>query len=67
MMSKMITIECYHRLRAMLKTEMNPINRIEAINILAIPGMIYGFNIINWSIIEICKLDEKNTKHFDNA
>ena len=37
-------------------------NRIKAINTLAIPVILYSFNIINWNISEIRKLDRKIRK-----
>ena len=43
----------------MLKTELNSPNFIEATNILAIPVVTYSFNIINWAIPEIRRLDTK--------
>ena len=54
--------ECCRRVRAILKTEVNSANRIEAINILAIPVVTYSFNIINWTIPEIRRLDTKIRK-----
>ena len=52
-MKENIRKECYRRVRAVLKTELNSKNCIEAIITLAIPVVKYGFNIINWAIPEI--------------
>ena len=46
-MKENIRKECYRRVRAVLKTELNSKNCIEAIITLAIPVVKYGFNIIN--------------------
>ena len=54
--------ECYRKVRPILKTELNSANRTEAINILAIPVVTYSFNIINWTITEIRRLDMKIRK-----
>ena len=45
--------------QAVLKTEFKSENHIEAINTLAIPVVKYIFNIINWTIPEIRRLDMK--------
>ena len=45
-MKEMIKKECYGRARAILKTELNSANRIEAINTLAMSVVQYSFNII---------------------
>ena len=56
-MKEKIRKECYRKVRPILKTELNSANRTEAINILAIPVVTYSFNIINWTIPEIRRLD----------
>ena len=61
-MKEKIRKECYRKVRAILKTELNSVNRIEAINTLAIPIVTYSFNIINWTIPEIRRLDLKIRK-----
>ena len=61
-MKEKIRKECYRRVRAILKTELNSANRIEAINTLAIPVVTYSFNIINWTISDIKKIDVKIRK-----
>ena len=45
-----------------LQTELNVRNKIMAINSLAIPIVTYGFNILNWTISEIKRLDIKVRK-----
>ena len=54
--------ECVRRVRAMLRTELNAKNRIKAINTLAIPVITYSFNIVNWNMSEIRKIDRKIRK-----
>lgn len=56
--------ECMRRVRSILKTELNSKNRITAINTLAIPVVSYSFNIINWNLSEIQRLDRKIRKQF---
>ena len=46
----------------MLKGELNAVNRIAAINSLAIPVITYSMNIINWQINDIKKLVTKTRK-----
>ena len=41
----------------MLQTERNARHKVMAINSLAIPIVTYGFNILNWAISEIKRLD----------
>ena len=54
--------EYYRRIRLVLKTEMNSKNRIEAINTLAVPVVQYSFNIINWNLADLNRLDTKTRK-----
>ena len=61
-MKEKIRKEFYRRVQVILKTEPNSANRIEAINNLAIPVVTYSFNIINWTIPEIKRLDLKIRK-----
>ena len=49
--------EFYRRVRAILQAELNARNKIMAINSLAIPIVTYGFNILNWTMSEIERLD----------
>ena len=46
----------------MLKSELNAVNRICAINTLAVPVITYSFNIINWKINDSKKIDRKTRK-----
>ena len=61
-MKEKIRKEYYRRVRLVLKTELNSKNRIEAINALAIPVVQYSFNIINWTITDLQRLDRKTRK-----
>ena len=54
--------EYYRRIRLVTKSELNAANKIEAINTLAVPVITYSFNIINWQLKEIKKLDTKTRK-----
>ena len=45
-----------------LKSELNAISKIEAINTVAIPVVTYSFNIINWTAQDIKNLDRKTRK-----
>ena len=54
--------EYYQRIRLVLKTELNSKNRIEAINTLAVPVVQYSFNIINWTLADLNRLDTKTCK-----
>ena len=54
--------EYYRRVRLILKSELNAVNRIAAIISLAIPVITYSMNIINWQINDIKKLDTKTRK-----
>ena len=49
-MKEKIRKEYYRRVRLILKSELNAVNRIAAINSLAIPVITYSMNIINWQI-----------------
>ena len=61
-MKKKIRKECYRRVRAILKTELNSANRIKAINTLAMPVVQYSFNVINWTVHELRRIDTKIRK-----
>lgn len=61
-MKEKIRKEYYRRIRLVLKTELNSKNRIEAINTLAIPVVQYSFNIINWNMSDILRMDRKTRK-----
>ena len=61
-MKEKIRKECYNRVRAILKIELNSANRIEAINTLAIPVVTYSLSIVNWTPSDIKKMDTKIRK-----
>ena len=61
-MKEKIRKEYYRRVRMVLKSELNASNRITAINTLATPVVTYSFNIINWKLTEIKRLDTKTRK-----
>ena len=63
-MKEKIKKECLRRVRSILKTELNSKNRITAINTLALPVVTYSFNIINWNLCEIKRIDTKIRKLF---
>ena len=56
--------ECLRRVGLILKTELNSKNKITAINSLAVPVVVYSFNIVNWNHSELRKLDAKSRKRF---
>lgn len=62
MMKAKIKKEYYRRIRLVTKSELNAINRISAINTLAVPVVTYSFNIIDWTEQEIQNLDRKTRK-----
>ena len=55
--------EFYRRVRATLQTELNARNKIMAINSLAILTVTYSFNVLNWTMSEIKRLDIKVRKN----
>jgi len=61
-MREKVRKQYYRRVRMILKTELNAANRFEAINTLAIPVVTYSFNIIDWKMSEIKRLDTKTRK-----
>ena len=61
-MKEKIRKECYRRVRAILYTELNAKNKLEAINTLAIPVVTYSFNVISWNLKEIRRMDRKIRK-----
>ena len=54
-MKEKIRKEYYCRIRMITKSELNAINRMEAINTLATPVVTYSFNIVDWKMEEIEK------------
>ena len=61
-MKEKIRKECYRRVRAILKTELNSANGIQAINAFAIPVVTYSFCMIKWNLSDIKKMDIKICK-----
>ena len=61
-MKEKIRKEYYRRIRMVLKSELHAMNKIEAINTVAIPVVTYSFNIINWILEDIRSLDRKTRK-----
>ena len=45
-----------------LRSDLNSSNKIAAVNTLAIPVVSYSFNIINWQMQEVKKMDAKTRK-----
>ena len=45
-----------------LKSELKSANKLEAINTLAVPVVTYSFDIINWTLQELAKLDTKTRR-----
>ena len=61
-MKEKLRKEVIRRIRAILRTELNSKNRITAMNTLAVLVITYSFNIINWNLTEIQKLNGKVRK-----
>ena len=61
-MKEKIRKECYRRVKAVLQSELNAKNKLEAINTLAIPVVSYSFNVVNWNLEEIRRIDRKIRK-----
>eukprot|EP00794_Sanderia_malayensis_P001842 gene1842-2074_t len=61
-MKEKVRKEYYRRIRLVLKTELNSENRIEALNILAVPVVQYSLNILNWKMDEIRQMGTKTRK-----
>eukprot|EP00794_Sanderia_malayensis_P013027 gene13027-14365_t len=61
-MKEKVTKEYYRRVRLVLKTELNSKNRIEAVNTLAVPVVQYSYNIINWNLPDLQRMDRKTRK-----
>ena len=61
-MKEKIRKEYYRRIRLVLNSELNSANKMTAINTLAVPVVTYSFNIINWTIEDINRLDRKTRK-----
>ena len=61
-MKEKLRKELLRRTRLILKTELNSKNRVTAYNTLAVPVITYSFNIIDWNLTEIQRLDTKIRK-----
>ena len=61
-MKEKIREEYYRRIRLVLRSELNAVNRTNAINTLAVPVVAYSFNIINWTVEDLKKMDRKTRK-----
>ena len=61
-MKEKVRKEYYRRVRLVLRTELNSQNRIIAINSLAVPVVQYSYNILNWKMSEIRRMDIKTRK-----
>ena len=61
-MKQKLKKELVRRTRLTLKTELNSKIRITEINTLAIPVITYSFNIIDWNLSEVKRLDIKVRK-----
>ena len=61
-MKEKIRKEYYRRTRLVLRTELNAKNRIQALNALAVPVVTYSFNIVNWNLSDIQRMDTKTRK-----
>ena len=60
-MKEKIRKECYRQVRTVLKSELNAKNKVEAINT-AIAVVSYSFNVVNWNLEEIKRIDRKIRK-----
>jgi len=54
--------EYLHRCRQILSSELNSKNKIQAINMFAVPILRYGCGILNWTQAEVSKLDVATRK-----
>ena len=54
--------ECYRQVSGVLQSELNAKNKLKAINTLAIPVVTYIFNVVNWNLEEIKRIDRKIRK-----
>ena len=61
-MKEKIRNEYNRRIRLILKIELNSANKMVAINTLAVLVVTCSFNIINWTIADIDRLDRKTRK-----
>ena len=57
-----VAAEYKRRLRLILKPSLNGKNKIQAINTLAVPLLIYGAGFINWKVDELKKMERMTRK-----
>ena len=51
--------EYFTRTRKILKTSLNSVNTIQAINTFAVPAISYGFQVLDWSTTELEDIDRQ--------
>ena len=61
-MKEKIRKEYYRRIRLVLKTELNSKDRIVVINTLAVLVVQYSYNILNWNLLDLQRMDRKTRK-----
>ncbi|XP_042889217.1 uncharacterized protein LOC122264411 [Penaeus japonicus] len=61
-MKEKVRKEYYRRVKLVLKTELNSKNRVEAVNTLAVLVVQYSYNIINWNLPDLQRMDRKTRK-----
>ena len=61
-MKVIIRKEYKRRIKLVLKSQLNARNKIAAINILAVPVILYSYRIIDWKLDEIQNLDRMTRK-----
>ena len=61
-LKKEIKEEYFKRLKKVMKSKLNSLNIISAINTFAISSVTYGFQILDWSITELEELDRDTRK-----
>ena len=61
-MKEKVRKEYYRRMTLVLKSQLNVANKIEAIKSLAVPVVMYSFNIISWKLSDLRKLNKKKNR-----
>ena len=56
-MKKKVEKEYLYRCRKILSSELNSKNKIQALNMFAVPVLRYGCGILSWTEAEVSKLD----------
>ena len=54
--------EYFKRLKMLLKSELNSLNTISAINSYAVPALSYGFPVLDWTTTELETIDRETRK-----